>query len=122
DAAWIRTDGEETSQGKSDALAVVKFRVERANGSPRSAREFPLRDDGRVFAAASPDFQFAAAVAGFGLLLRDTPEGHEITAGRVTAWAQPGLLEGDASAQRADFVELVRAATALLPVASAGSS
>ena len=31
---------------------------------------FPVKDSGQAFAKSSPDFQFAAAVASFGMLLR----------------------------------------------------
>ena len=121
DDTWIRTAGDPRRAPKSAPKLVVKFETRDPNGGPVRAREFPLHDDGRAFDAASPDFQFAAAVAAFGQLLLDSPAGTDITPDLVAAWAQSGLAE-DPRSERADFLELVHAAGALLPASRAGSS
>jgi Ca-activated chloride channel family protein len=56
----------------SDELLTVKIRYKEPTGKESQKLEFPLRDTGKAFSAASPDFKFAAAVAGFGLALRET--------------------------------------------------
>jgi len=69
-------------------------------------------DDSRQFANASPDFKFAAAVAEFGMLLRDSQFKGSGTLGAVLEWAQEG--KGiDSNGYRAGFLELVRKAEAL---------
>jgi Ca-activated chloride channel family protein len=59
--------------GNSSDLLTVKIRYKEPAGDVSSKLEFPLRDTGARFADASPDFKFAAAVAGFGMALRDSP-------------------------------------------------
>ncbi|MCC5022547.1 MAG: DUF3520 domain-containing protein [Candidatus Synoicihabitans palmerolidicus] len=73
---------------------------------------FPLVDDGRAFAAASDDFKFAAAVAGFGLVLSDSPHHGATDLRDVMAWAQAGLGI-DEPRHRRDFVSLVQRVDAL---------
>jgi len=71
-----------------------------------------VTDSNAAFASASPDFKFAAAVAEFGMLLRDSEHKGNGTLGAVLEWAQEG--KGiDANGYRAEFVDLVRKAQAL---------
>ncbi len=74
--------------------------------------EFPVRDAGGAWDAASDDFQFAAAVAGFGMLLRDSPHRGDADFESVTQWASAGK-GNDPRGYRAQFIELVEAAAAL---------
>ena len=60
----------------------------------------------------SGDFQFAGAVAGFGMLLRDSPYKGNLTYEAVLKLAEAGAEE-DASGYRREFVELVRKARSL---------
>lgn len=95
----------------SDELLTVKIRYKEPTGTESSKLEFPLRDTGKAFAAASPDFKFAAAVAGFGLALReDRPNVQVMNA--ALEWANDGLRD-DPMGYRAEFTDLVRRATAL---------
>jgi len=64
------------------------------------------------FKASSANFQFSAAVAGFGLLLRDSQFKGDITYKKVMDMANIGL-ESDPNGDRADFVQLVRKASLL---------
>lgn len=64
-----------------------------------------------AFAAASPDFQFAAAVAAFGLTLRDGPETAPASWSEIAQWASAGAT---GRPERLEFLSLVeRARTAL---------
>jgi Ca-activated chloride channel family protein len=56
----------------------------------------------------SDDFQFASAVAGFGMLLRHSEHAGSMTVRRVLALAEDGL-GADLDGYRGEFVELVRA-------------
>ena len=60
-----------------------------------------------AFAQAAPDLKFAAAVAEFGMILRDSEYKGTASLGAVTAWAQQGKGE-DQNGNRASFLELVR--------------
>jgi Ca-activated chloride channel family protein len=51
----------------------LKIRYKDPEGSESKLIEFPLVDRGQAFASASSEFRFAAAVAAFGMILRDSP-------------------------------------------------
>ncbi|MEB3225584.1 MAG: YfbK domain-containing protein [Synechococcus sp.] len=61
---------------------------------------------------ASPDFRFAAAVAEFGMLLRDSPYRGESSFDQVLAIAQ-GSKGADPEGYRSEFIQLVKTAQAL---------
>jgi len=66
------------------------------------------------FERSSDDFQFAASVAAFGLLLRDSQHVGGASFAAVNEWAAP--VVGDAGDQyRREFLSLVRAASELKP-------
>ena len=69
-------------------------------------------DDGRSFAEASDDLKFAAAVAGFGMLLRDSADKGSLTYAGVLEIAE-STLANDPSGYRREFVAAVRQAHAL---------
>ncbi len=65
---------------------------------------YPVVDQGLDFGHASDDLKFAAAVAGFGMLLRDSPYKGTLTYDGVLEIAQP-TLNDDASGYREEFIE-----------------
>jgi Ca-activated chloride channel family protein len=69
-------------------------------------------DDGKAFSAASGDYQFAAAVAGFGMLLRDSQYKGNLTYAAVLELAQAGIGE-DELGYRSEFLDMVRQAKSL---------
>lgn len=74
--------------------------------------EYALTDSGEELAAASVDFKFAAAVAEFGMLLRDSSVQSRQTLGSIAELANQGR-GSDRDGRRAGFVELVRKAELL---------
>jgi Ca-activated chloride channel family protein len=97
----------------SDELLTLKVRYKEPDGDVSRKLEFPLVDRGERFAEASDDFQFAAAVAGFGMILRESPHKGSATYASVTAWAEHGLA-ADPGGYRAGFVDLVHRAEMLV--------
>lgn len=96
----------------SDELLTVKLRFKPPTGDVSEKIEMPVRDSEKDFDGASEDFRFAAAVAGFGLLLRDSQYKGDIdwaTLAEVAASAR----DFDPQGYRAEFVELVRKAQQL---------
>ncbi|HTJ78919.1 MAG TPA: von Willebrand factor type A domain-containing protein [Rariglobus sp.] len=93
--------------GVSPELLTVKVRYKAPEGDVSRKLEFPLVDAGADFAKADGDFQFAAAVAGWGMLLRDSPHKGTATFPQVLNWAENGLGD-DAGGYRAEFIQLVR--------------
>lgn len=75
--------------------------------------EFALTDNGAVFADASPDFKFTAAVAAFGMLLRGSIHQGNATFASVADWAEAGAAT-DAGGYRAEFIGLVKQAETLV--------
>ena len=96
-------------------LLTVKMR-QKAPDRDRSERteEKALVDHGvpGEYANASPDFQFAAAVASFGMVLRDSPYKGDATLASALDLARAGQGE-DPNAYRAGFIELLRQTQAL---------
>jgi Ca-activated chloride channel family protein len=66
-----------------------------------------MSDTGSDFEAASNDLKFAAAVAEFGMILRDSEYKGNGSLQQVLEWAQQGK-GADINGYRADFIELVR--------------
>jgi Ca-activated chloride channel family protein len=95
-------------------LLTVKIRYKEPAGEQSLKREYPLKDAGLGFAAASSDYKLAAAVAGFGMILRDSPLKGTATLADVAAWALAGL-GNDAGGYRSEFVRLVKQAEAIQP-------
>jgi Ca-activated chloride channel family protein len=96
----------------SAELLTVKLRYKDPAGDVSKKVEFPLTDSGATFANASTDFKFAAAVAGFGMILRDSPHKGTATLADVVAWAESGSTD-DAGGYRAEFIELAHDAEKL---------
>jgi Ca-activated chloride channel family protein len=90
----------------SSELLTVKVRYKAPDGSMSQRLEFPLTDRGTTWADASDDFKFAASVAGFGMILRESPYKGTATLASVAEWARQGL-GSDAGGQRNEFLGLV---------------
>ncbi len=100
------------SEISSQELLTVKVRYMPIEGGAGRRLEFPLTDRGAAFAEASMDFKFAAAVAGFGMILRDSPHQGSATLTAVEQWAGQGM-GADAGGYRAEFIGLVHQAEKL---------
>jgi Ca-activated chloride channel family protein len=100
-------DEEDTSAVMEKELLTLKMRYKQPDGKTSKKLEWPITDDGQTFSAASDDFQFAAAVAGFGLLLRDSQYKGNLTYDAVAELAQGGLGE-DKHGYRTEFIDIVR--------------
>ncbi|HKP92310.1 MAG TPA: von Willebrand factor type A domain-containing protein [Chthoniobacterales bacterium] len=103
-----------TSLGKnpSPELLTVKLRYKEPEGDTSKLIERSFVDSGPPFASAAPDLKFAAAVAEFGMILRDSAYRGNGTLGAVAQWAQEGK-GADENGYRAGFLELVRKARSL---------
>lgn len=102
----------ENARSNSSEMLTVKLRYKKPDGDKSELLERAVVDDGKQFANASADFKFAAAVAEFGMLLRDSEFKGSGTLGAVLEWAQEGK-GADTNGYRAGFLELVRKAEVL---------
>jgi Ca-activated chloride channel family protein len=105
-------DGRLTDAAKSGELLTLKLRYKEPDGVESRMIEYPLKERGGSFQAASRDLQFAAAVASFGMVLRGSEHRGSGNLAAVLEIASTSLGE-DAGGYRAEFVDLVRKAQAL---------
>jgi Ca-activated chloride channel homolog len=93
-------------------LLNLKVRYKAPEGTASKLLEVPVMDRGGAFAAASADYRFAAAVASFGMILRDSPYKGQSTLDAVIAIAERSK-GSDKAEYRDEFVKLARKARAL---------
>jgi Ca-activated chloride channel family protein len=101
-----------TAGPASRELLTVKLRWKQPEGDTSTLLEVPLAERGGGFDAASVDLRFAAAVAAFGMILRDSE--HKGTASLpLVAELAGSALGRDDGGYRAEFLDLVRRTEAL---------
>lgn len=101
-----------TQSTSSNEMLTVKLRYKKPDGDKSELVERALTDTAGKFEDAPPDLKFAAAVAEFGMILRDSEYKGDGTFASVLEWAQEGK-GSDANGYRSGFIELVRKAQAL---------
>jgi Ca-activated chloride channel family protein len=102
------------ADGVSRESLTVRVRWKEPTGTTSTKREFPFTDAGADYAKASADFRFAAAVAAFGLVVKQSPHRGTATLEAVAELATDGLAS-DPGGYRAEFAELVARARTLIP-------
>ena len=103
-----------TDSKASSETVTVKLRHKKPDGDVSELTERSFTDNGSKFENAAPDLKFAAAVAEFGMLLRDSQFKGKGTFGAVIEWAQEGKGR-DTAGYRAGFIEMARKAQSLKP-------
>src|SRR4030095_9311597 len=101
-------------------LLNLKLRYKMPDGDQSRLVELPIRDAERDIANASSDFRFAAAVSGYGMMLRNSPHKGDLSWEQVLRLAEQGL-GADKEGYRAEFVDLVRKAQQLSGGAGRGT-
>ena len=96
----------------SPELLTLKLRYKAPDGDASKLLEFPLTDAGATWEKSTRDFRFAAAVAGYGMLLRDSPHKGAATWSSVHELAVEGQ-GADATGYRAEFISLLEKAKSL---------
>jgi len=101
-----------SSSANSDELLTVKIRSKDPEKDTSVLSEFTVKDSEKKFSKASEDFKFAAAVAAFGMVLRDSPYKGSANMERALEWAKEG--EGaDNSGYRHEFIRLIHRAISI---------
>jgi len=103
----------------SREMLTLKLRHKLPDGDKSQLLELPLVDEGAVREKTSRDFRFAAAVASFGMLLRDSPHKGSANWDATMELAVEGKGD-DASGYRGEFISLIGKAKALEPQAGRG--
>ena len=116
-ASGIENDGIELKYGQvqpsesnfSDELLTVKLRYKEPDGDQSRLLTMGLLDKNNAFESASENLRFASAVAGFGMLLRDSNYKGNVNFNEV--WQIANSARGnDLKNYRTEFVELVEKA------------
>lgn len=94
-------------------LLVVHVRAKGPEADVSQSWTYTLADRDLPFAAASEDFRFASAVAGFGMVLRDSARRGDVSLADVRRWAAQAMSH-DPHGRRAEFLTLVEQAQGLL--------
>lgn len=96
----------------ADALLMLRLRYKAPEADASDLIETPVYDNGALIEQMSEDFRFTAAVASFGLLLRQSPYLADWSFEAAEELARGGLGD-DPSGYRTEFVDLVRKAIEL---------
>jgi Ca-activated chloride channel family protein len=91
---------------------VVKLRHKLPDADTSTLREIPVGDVAKSYDKASEDFQFASAVAAFGMLLKQSPYKGQASYALVEELAQSAMTH-DPGQYRAEFLSLVKKAKSL---------
>jgi Ca-activated chloride channel family protein len=110
-AGTSSSPGRATTAGSGEML-TVKLRHKQPDSDSSAVTERSISAEVPEFSDAPADFRFAAAVAQFGMILRDSPHKGNGTLAGVFELAAAAKGPDD-SGSRAGFVELVRTAQTL---------
>ena len=102
----------QSAAAESGELMTVKLRYKLPGEDESKLLQHVVHDSGATFDQTDQEFQFAAAVAGFGMLLRDSEHRGNWTYDAVGEVAQASL-GGDRHGFRKEFLEMVTAAGAM---------
>jgi Ca-activated chloride channel family protein len=91
---------------RSKEILTVKLRYKKPDGKKSQLLEIPLADKNIALAKASENFKFSAAVAEFGMLLRDSEFKGQSSYEDVLKLAQQGKGQ-DRHGYRTEFIKLV---------------
>jgi Ca-activated chloride channel homolog len=97
---------------KNGEAFLLKMRHKKPDGDTSTLREMPIKNETKEYAKASDDFQFAAAVASFAMLLKDSQYKASSNYGLVLELAQAATAH-DPGGYRAEFIDLVKKAKML---------
>ncbi len=113
DPLRYQTNSSPVKPNPNAELLTVKLRYKQPDGLTSILYENPVKGRIMNLCAASEEFRFAAAVAEFGMILRDSEFKAEASMEQVLQIAQ-GAMGTDEEGYRAEFVKLVETADALI--------
>ncbi len=112
DPLKYQTPASKSERARSGELLTMKIRYKEPDGDVSKLMDVAVVDRQTRLTDASDDYRFATAVAGFGMLLRDSPYKGSVTFDEVIRMAEASR-GADAEGYRAEFIELVRRARAI---------
>ncbi len=97
----------------SGEMLTVKLRYKQPDGDTSTLVQFPVHDEGESWDQSTGDFKFAASVAAFGMVLRDSSYKGDATFNSIMEWARAGESI-DPHGYRKAFVEMVAKAKQII--------
>jgi len=94
-------------QGISEELLTIKLRYKKPEGEKSILMEIPVKKEVLAFNKSSEDLRFSAAVAGFGMLLRESEHKGTATLDSVIEMARNSRGD-DEEGYRGEFIRLVK--------------
>jgi Ca-activated chloride channel family protein len=110
--APLRYQRPASPRGRGDELLHVALRYKQPDGERSVLLTHPVRWNGGDRNGPSESMRFASAVAGFGMLLRNSPNAGSLTWPQVVTLAR-GAKGDDPDGYRADFIRLAETAANL---------
>jgi len=101
-----------SSSADSDEILTMKIRSKDPEKDKSVLSEFTVKGPARKFSSASQDFKFAAAVAAFGMVLRDSPDKGSANMESALEWAKEGR-GSDKNGYRQEFIRLIHRAISM---------
>ena len=105
----LKYQSQKTTAAGSPELMTVKFRFKTPDSNKSKLMEHPIMDEQTPFEKSSENIRFAAAVAQFGMLLRDSEFKGTSTYGSIVKIAS-GAKGKDEEGYRKEFIRLVKKA------------
>ncbi len=103
---YVKATDKPSEAEVSEELLTLRIRYKQPDADVSTKQEFPVTDQGNSFTEATPDYQFASAVASFGMLLRDSEHKGNTSFAAVKEIAQEAS-ERDQHGYRAEFLQMV---------------
>ena len=97
---------EATGTNYNDELATIKFRYKKPDGEKSTEMVDVIANKSETLRNASADFKFSAAVAWFGLKLRDSKLIVSKSSEEIKKLAKLGLVN-DTDGYKAEFIRLI---------------
>ncbi|QDU73193.1 von Willebrand factor [Bremerella volcania] len=107
DELKYQTKPKTTKAANSNELMTLKLRYKQPEEDVSTLMTYPVVDSGNKFNQATGDFQFASAVAMFGLKLRGSHFHHETNFAEIEELVASNV-DGPGSSYREEFLEMIR--------------
>ncbi|HEY6034860.1 MAG TPA: YfbK domain-containing protein, partial [Kofleriaceae bacterium] len=101
-----------TTPTNSSELMTVKIRYKQPDGKTSKLLEQPVKSTAAPLAQTTTDFRWAVAVAGFGMMLRESPNRGNLSWDQVEKLAE-GSVGPDTEGYRRELLQLVKIAAKL---------
>jgi Ca-activated chloride channel family protein len=105
--------GAANAGNSSNEMLTLRVRYKLPDADTSTRMDVPLVDRGTTFQRATPDFRFAASVAEFGMILRNSPYKGTARMDSVLDIAE-GAVGPDRTGYRKEFIQLVQRARTLI--------